>query len=392
MQLPKGFRFGAVEAAVKKPGRLDVGLLWSDAEASVAGVFTRNKVVAAPVLLCRERIKGGRGRGVLINASNANACTGERGMEDARTLTAEVAKLMGASADEVFMCSTGVIGAYLPVAKISAALGPLTGALEVSIEAFSRSIMTTDTVPKATSRTVETSTGTVTIAGTVKGAGMIRPDMATMLGFIATDARVGHELLGLALREAVDYTFNSITIDGDTSTNDTVLIFANGAAGTEALESSPRDLELFRAALKSLCAELARAIVKDGEGVTKLVDITVRGAASDEAARKAAFTIAESPLVKTALNGEDPNWGRIAGALGRSGGYEAGPFHISIGGVEIVRSSSWLGEEAEASAHRVMTGDEYEIVVTIEEGEGTATVTTSDFSADYVRINADYRS
>lgn len=389
---PKGFSFGAVEAAVKKAGRLDLGLMWSDRTATVAAVFTKSTVVAAPVIVSRRRAALGRARGVLVNSGNANACTGEKGIADAERLTAGIARVMGVAADEVLVCSTGVIGAPMPVERIQARLPALSEALKGDTEEFSRAIMTTDTVPKVATMTIESAAGPVTLTGVAKGAGMIRPDMATMLCFIATDADAGAEVLSSALREAVEVSFNRITIDGDTSTNDTVILLANGASGAPSLEDSPDLAAKFGAALESLCRELARMMVKDGEGVTKVVDVSVTGAASDEAAKRIAFTIAESPLVKTALHGEDPNWGRIAAAMGRSGHFAGGTFDILVGDVLLVADTVWAGAEAEAKAHEIMKRAEYPITVKIREGEGTATVVTCDFSAEYVKINADYRS
>lgn len=389
---PRGFKFGAVEAAVKKPGRLDLGMVWSEVDATAAAMFTTNKVVAAPVILSRERAATGSARGVLVNSGNANACTGEEGLAHAEALTANLASLMDISPEEVLVCSTGVIGMPLPVDRIKKALPGLPESLAESPEGFARSIMTTDTVPKISSRSFKLGGAEVRILGVAKGAGMIRPDLATMLCFIVTDVKVGPQVLHGALAGAVRTTFNCVTIDGDTSTNDTVILLANGESGAICLEDSPEGLEVFRTALTEVCLELARMIVKDGEGVTKVVDVVVKGAVSDEAARRIAFTIAESPLVKTALHGEDPNWGRIAAALGRSGAFAGGAFDIAIGEVNLVTESAWEGELAEAQAHRVMSGAEYDITVTIHEGEGAARVTTCDFSADYVRINADYRS
>lgn len=389
---PKGFLFAAVEAAVKKPGRLDMGLVFSETEATAAAVFTKNTVVAAPVIVSRERVANGLARAVLVNSGNANACTGPAGLKSAALLADGAASVMGVDPSDVLVCSTGVIGMPLPAARMEKALPGLKAALKPDPAEFARSIMTTDTVPKIASAEATVGGVAVRVMGIAKGAGMIRPDMATMLCFIVTDAKAGAESLNAALRKAVEVTFNSITIDGDTSTNDTVILLANGRSGAISLDESPEGYENFCAALEKVCRDLSRMIVKDGEGVTKLVDVSVNGAKTDADARKIAFTIAESPLVKTALHGEDPNWGRIAAAMGRSGSYKGGSFDISIGGVEIVSKGKWQGEEAEAEAHKVMTGREYQIIVTVREGKGAATVTTCDFSADYVRINADYRS
>lgn len=389
---PKGFKFAAVEAAVKKPGRLDLGLVWSECDASVAAMFTRNTVVAAPVVVSRKRAALGTARGVLVNSGNANACTGEKGVADALYLTAEAASLMGVSDETMLVCSTGVIGTPMPVDRVAAAIPGLKPVLAEDPAPFARCIMTTDTVPKVAERTVHHKGVPVRLLGIAKGAGMIRPDMATMLAFIVTDAKVQPATLRAFLKVAVNETFNTVTIDGDTSTNDTIIALANGQSGAEAVEADPLLAREFSEALFEVCAELARLIVKDGEGVTKVVDIYVKGAKDDAAARKIAFTIAESPLVKTAFHGEDPNWGRIAGAMGRSGAFEGGLFNISIGLTLLVKDSVWQGQGAEAEAHAVMKTSEYPITVEIHEGTGSAKVTTCDFSADYVRINADYRS
>ena len=353
--IPKGFRFAAVEAAVKKPGRLDLGLILSDADAVVAGVFTRNRVVAAPVLLCRERLAGGQARAVLVNSGNANACTGVRGREDAARLTGCLADLLGAEPGGIFPCSTGVIGLPLPVERMEAALPSLVASLGSDPQPFARSIMTTDSFPKIAARAFSSSGREIRVLGVAKGAGMIRPDVATMLAFLVTDAPVSAGALQRLLGEAAEQTFNRITVDGDTSTNDTVLTLASGAAGGPPLDGDPTGLKALGAALAGVCGDLARMMVRDGEGATKVVDVRVVGASSEAAALVIARTVAESPLVKTALHGEDPNWGRIAAAVGRSGAYEGGPLRILIGGVPIVEQGLGLGAEAEAKAHEQMT-------------------------------------
>ncbi|WP_025323243.1 bifunctional glutamate N-acetyltransferase/amino-acid acetyltransferase ArgJ [Deferrisoma camini] len=389
--IPRGFRFGAVRAGIKGPGRLDMGLLWCETPASAAGVFTRNRVVAAPVVLCRERVVRGTTRAVLVNAGNANACTGEAGLADARRLTAAAARELGVAPEEVLMCSTGVIGARLPVDRMEKAIPALRASLAEDPDPFARSILTTDRFPKISARSFRVEGREVCLVGVAKGAGMIRPDMGTMLAFLATDAAVEPPLLRQVLVQAVDRTFNRITVDGDTSTNDTVLLLAGGAAGV-APADAPGGLDALAEAVEGVCRDLARMIVADGEGATKVVEVRVVGAADEASALRIARTVAESPLVKTAIHGEDPNWGRIAAALGRSGAYGGGPFHIAVGGVEIVRDGLGLGLEAEAEAHRAMTGREFEIRITLDEGAGEAAVTTCDLSAEYVRINADYRS
>ena len=389
---PLGFRFAGVEAAIKAPGRLDLGLIVCDSDASAAGVFTRNRVVAAPVLACRRRVPTRSARGVLVNAGNANACTGDPGLHDAEALCAAAATELGVSPEALLPCSTGVIGLPLPLQRMTSAIPSLCHCLDTDPGPFARSIMTTDTHPKLASRAVKSAGGGFRVLGVAKGAGMIRPDMATMLGFLLTDATVEPELLQELLKQAVEQSFNRITVDGDTSTNDTVLALASGAAGTPSCDRDPESRQALAHALTAVCRELARMIVADGEGAGKVVDVWVRGAASEQAAVTAARTIAESPLVKTAIHGEDPNWGRIAAALGRSGAYAGGPFSISVGGVQIVADGLGLGEAAEAEAHQAMRNAEFDIEVSLAEGSAAAWVTTCDFSADYVSINADYRS
>lgn len=389
---PKGFRFAAAEAAVKKPGRLDMGLIWCDSEASVGGVYTRNRVVAAPVVVCRERTTRGRARGVLVNSGNANACTGEQGLADARALTKRAASTLGADPESILPCSTGVIGVPLPVDRMGAALPRLAGSLGDDPEPFARAIMTTDSFPKIAARDFETAGKPIRVLGIAKGAGMIRPDMATMLGFLLTDATIGPSALQSLVARAVTCTFNRITVDGDTSTNDTVLGLASGLAGAPRTEEDTEALGRLGEALREVCRDLARMIVRDGEGATKVVDVQVAGASSEEAALDIAFTIAQSPLVKTAIHGEDPNWGRIAGALGRSRTFQGRRFHIAIGGVPVVRDGLGLGPEAEGLARQAMTEAEFEITVELEEGNGHATVTTCDLTREYVEINAEYRT
>lgn len=390
--MPKGFKFAAVEAAIKAPGRLDMGLILCEGEATAAGVFTKNKVVAAPVILSRQRVADGRARAVLVNAANANVCNGPNGMADATMLSACAAKEVGIDPDEVLVCSTGVIGQTLPAERMQKAIAPLCAALGDDVAPFAASILTTDTGPKVSERAIVVDGEEILITGVAKGAGMIRPDMATMLAFLVTDAAVAPALLQKVLSTAVEQTFNRITVDGDTSTNDTVLFLASGMSDAPAVEEGGEGYEPFCDAVQSICRDLARMIVRDGEGATKLVDITVTGASDEASARRIAFTIAESPLVKTALHGEDPNWGRIAGALGRSPGYGGSDFDIFVEDVCIVEKSISTGLATEDAAHEIMRGDEYAIKVVLSEGPGEATVTTCDFTDDYIRINADYRS
>jgi glutamate N-acetyltransferase/amino-acid N-acetyltransferase len=378
----RGFRFGGVAAGIKKRGGPDLAVIVADAPAACAGVFTTNKVTAAPVVLSRQHLAAtGRARAVIVNSGCANACTGPQGLADAERTTALVAEALGARPAEIQVCSTGVIGAPLPMAKLEAGIpAVLAAAREDGLPDFARAIMTTDTRPKLRSATGRVGGVEVTVAGACKGAGMIHPDMATMLAFVTTDAVVGD--LSRLWREICGRTFNAISIDGDTSTNDTALVLASGVAGNRADDDALADL------LESVASELARDIVRDAEGGTKTVAVTVAGAPSLADAKRAAHAIATSPLVKTALHGEDPNWGRIVAAAGRSGcAFEPERVSLHIGDVPIYERGRWLGPSTEAAAHAVMKTPEYGLV-----GDARHTVYTCDFSADYVRINADYRS
>jgi glutamate N-acetyltransferase/amino-acid N-acetyltransferase len=307
-----------VAAGIKKNGDSDLGLLVSDRPAAVAAVFTRNIVQAAPVLLDRERVKAGICRAVIVNAGNANCSNGEQGMIAARAMTAAAARTLGVKEDQVLAASTGVIGAPFPIDTVESAVPDLVNRLNENGTAdLARAIMTTDTRPKTGWRQGEAGGVPYRIVSVAKGAGMIRPDMATMLSFVWTDAEIAVADLQTALKRAVDASFNRITIDGDSSTNDTAILMANGASGARIRTAD--DLAAFQLLVTDLCRDLARQMVKDGEGVTKVVDLTVRGARSDKEARTLADTIAHSPLVKTAFFGEDANWGRILAAAGRAG-------------------------------------------------------------------------
>ena len=390
----EGFTASAVSADIrgKGDGRLDLGLIFMDGESTMAAaVFTRNAVVAPPVELCRERIGKGTARAVLVNSGNANCMTLYGGWEDALRLSERTADLLGIPDECVLPCSTGVIGQRLPVDRMEEALEPLVASLSSDgLESFSRAILTTDTVTKVAVEEVVLKKGKVRVAGIAKGAGMIAPDMATMLGFILTDAEVSRYDLSLVLADAVADTFNSITIDGDMSTNDTVILMASGKG--PAVKRSD-DLEVFGKAVHSVCASLADMIVADGEGATKMVTFRVTGALDNEEAKKAARAIAESLLVKTALAAADPNWGRIAAAAGYSGArvIMAG-FSLSIGGVRVLENGQVVPGYEEADAVKVMQKDRYEIEVGIGTGPGTAVMKTCDLTEEYVRINCEYRS
>lgn len=390
----RGFRAAAVKSGIRGKDRLDLGLMVSEVPAVAAGVFTRNRVAAAPVILDRERLKSGRVQAILVNSGIANACTGPAGLRDARLTGALAADALGIDADLVQVASTGVIGMELEVECFRRGMPRLVAALEpAGLEQVARAIMTTDTVPKTASRTFPLAGVEVTIAGIAKGAGMIMPDMATMLSFLFTDAAVGREALQAMLRRAADLSFNRITIDGDTSTNDTVLLLANGRAGNPLLDNDPAARAVFQENLEALCRDLARQIVRDGEGATKLVTIRVEGAATPAEAEAAARTIANSNLVKTAFFGEDANWGRIIAALGRSGAiFDQAKVGIAFDQVVMVADGVGRDKAVEAQATEVLRRPEFTVTVSLQAGTATAEILTCDFSLDYVKINADYRT
>lgn len=391
----QGFEGAAVKANIRKKDRLDLALIYSTVPAVAAGVFTTSRVKAAPVLLDMERLKGGRAQAIVVNSGIANACTGGEGMRLARETARLAAEALGIDAGLVQVASTGVIGEQLHLERFEAAMPGLVdrrspdGLAEVA-----RAMMTTDTVPKTAVRSVVVGGRVVRLLGLAKGAGMIMPNMATMLGFVVTDAAVTAELLGGMLKTAADRSFNRITVDGDTSTNDTVLLLANGLAGNPVLDGSDAvATAAFQAALDGLMADLALQIVGDGEGATKLVTIRVRGARSEGEALDAARTVANSPLVKTAFFGEDANWGRIIAALGRSGAeFDADRVDIAFDEVVMVKNGLGQGAEAEARATRVLKQKAFAVNIDLKSGPGTGEIYTSDFSIDYVKINADYRS
>jgi len=367
----------AVAAGIKAGGALDLALIYSERPANAAAVFTQNTFIAAPLVLSQEHLRetGHHIRAVIVNSGNANAATGEAGVQAARGTAEALASHLGCRPNEVIVSSTGVIGRRLPVEKINEAIPRLVENLQpTSLELLARGIMTTDTVPKIATARV----GAACIAGVAKGAGMIHPDMATMLSFIVTDADVAHAELDGALRYAVHRSFNSISVDGDTSTNDMVVVLANGASGVRP------DSTQFRDGLLDVCTQLATAIVRDGEGATKFVEINIEGAPSEEAAHTIGRTIARSPLVKTAIYGADPNWGRIVGAIGNSGvALKSDRVDIYIGGVLI--SDATLEE-----AQKKLREKEIQIRVVLYSGSASARVWTCDLTEGYIRINADY--
>lgn len=390
--MPSGFKAAGVSAGLKKNGEKDLGLILSDVPATVAGVFTRNRVQAAPVLLDKERAERGVCRAIIVNSGNANCCTGDRGMQDARAMADRTARELGLSQDLVLVASTGVIGEPLPIDTIRDAIPRLVQACDSGkIDDFARAIMTTDTVPKVVSRQGNIKGRTYAVTGVAKGSGMIRPDMATMLCFVCTDVGATPDGLKEMLVEATHRSFNRITIDGDTSTNDTVLLMANGLSGARIRGDS--DQQSFQTVLNEILLDLAKMLVKDGEGATKLVEIIVGGALSDSDARTIADTVAHSNLVKTALFGEDANWGRIIAAAGRAKiPIDPDKIDISFGDVQMVKNGIGCGKIIEAEATRVLKTPEFAISIDLNMGSGTSSVFTCDFSVDYVKINADYRT
>jgi glutamate N-acetyltransferase/amino-acid N-acetyltransferase len=390
----RGLRLGTAKAGIKRLDRDDLLVIEAASNAVCAAVFTRNAFSAAPVMLAREHLQQNP-RWLLINSGNANAGTGQRGLDDARTTCQVLADLRGALPEQVLPFSTGVIGEYLPVDKICAALPEALRNLDESHwEQAARAIMTTDTRPKLVSKLIELDDTSVTITGIAKGAGMIHPNMATLLAFIATDAKVEPTTLQACLGEAVDRSFHLITIDGDTSTNDACVLIATGTAGTAELTRNSRDYPTFAEAVRQVCEALAEAIVRDGEGATKLLRVRVEEARSEAEARQVAMTIAHSPLVKTALFASDPNWGRILAAVGRSDcpELEVAKVNIWLGEVKIVEHGERAASYTEEAGRSVMALSDILVRVTLGRGESSQTVLTCDFSYDYVRINAEYRT
>ncbi|MFN3479273.1 MAG: bifunctional glutamate N-acetyltransferase/amino-acid acetyltransferase ArgJ [Thermodesulfovibrionales bacterium] len=388
----RGFRFSATEASIKRPGRKDIALIYSESVSIMAGLFTRNRVKAAPVRLDMRRIKSGKGQAIILNSGNANACIGERGLKDAEAMADLIAEGLGLNKELVYVCSTGVIGTPMPMERIRASIPTLIRELgQHGIMDVASAIMTTDTFPKVTERDFRIGKIQAKIAGICKGAGMIRPDMATMLCFILTDLNITHSALNTALRKAVNASFNRITVDGDMSTNDTVLAMANGKAGNRSVIEGSKGYKIFESILAEITMELSRMIVRDGEGATKVVEITVKNARNDREAKKAAYSVANSLLVKTALYGNDANWGRIMASLGYSGiPLKEENIDIFMNGIKIV--SRGLGTGRDRNPEEIFRNKEVKILIDLRMGKGTATVLTCDLSEDYVRINAEYRT
>ena len=391
---PLGFRAAGLHCGIKKAGVLDLALVVSDRSGPIGGVFTTNRVVAAPVALDRLHLRHGVGRAILINSGNANACTGRPGMAAAQRTAAVVARTLGIPIHEVFIGSTGVIGRPLPIDRIIKAVPALVERVS-SLGGLSaaRAILTTDLKPKAIARRARINGRTVIIGGMAKGSGMIHPAMATMLGYLTTDAAITRTALQRALTQAVDDSFNCISVDGDTSTNDTVLCLANGLAGNRPITEGTSAFRQFVRLLTEVCQPLALAICRDGEGVTKVVRIEVEGARTTLQARQVANTIGTSNLVKTALFGEDANWGRVMAAIGRAGvTMDPAKINVSFGGVPMVRNGVGLGPAAERRIAKVFQRKEFTIQVKLGQGRHRSHLWTTDLSYDYVRINASYRS
>jgi glutamate N-acetyltransferase/amino-acid N-acetyltransferase len=386
----KGFLAGAVSAGLKTKGEqmADLGILFSQAPAVAAGMFTTSKIKAAPVILCQRHLARRSAQAIIVNSGYANACTGEQGTRDAIEMANLAAKKLGISAQDVLVASTGVIGTYLPMEHIRAGIARVTPSAEGGHE-LAKAITTTDAAPKESAVTFNISGSEIIVGGIAKGAGMIHPNLATLLCFLATDAAVDPDFLQLALKKAVDVSFNMITIDGDTSPNDTVLLLANGLAGNEAIADG-LPAEMFQGALDEICLYLARQVVKGGEGATKLIEVRVEGASSVAEARLAARAIAASPLVKTAVHGCDPNWGRIIAALGRSGSQvEEAKLDLFLADVCLMEKGKPTPFDRER-AKAILGQDEVNIRICLNLGDGEATAWGCDLSEEYVKINSEY--
>ena len=389
-----GFVCAGVHCGLKPQGRKDVALVVASGEAaSAAAVFTTNLVAAAPVVVSKQHMQGGRCKAVVINAGCANACTGAAGIEDARATARAVAARLGCDEREIAVCSTGVIGVPLPIEKVLAGIEAAVGELASSNGgAAAEAMMTTDTFPKQAAISFDLDGVTITVGGMAKGSGMIAPNMATMLGVITTDAALDAAACDAILRCAADRTFNRVTVDSDTSTNDTLVLMASGAAGGPTIGVQDAGFSVLADAVEVVCGDLARMLARDGEGATKLVTVEIRGASTEADAVLAARTVADSPLVKTAIFGRDANWGRVAAAVGRSGArLDPDALAIRFAGIEVCIHGTAVGFD-EGEAAEALSQAEVTIEVDLGVGDAGATVLTCDLSYDYVRINGDYRS
>lgn len=391
VKLPQGFRASAGAAGLKPSGKPDVALVAADEPVPCAGVFTRSMIKAAPVLYCQRRLRSGHARAVFTNAGIANASTGKRGMQDTESIAESVGVVLQCEPHEILVCSTGVIGHRLDVRVLNKAIPPLVNSLSPDkFDGAATAIHTTDTKQKDVALSLTLGKTKASLVGMCKGAGMIAPNMATMLAYLFTDVAVEPKALKAALRSAVRTTFNNITIDGDTSTNDTVLLFANGRAGNEPITEESPDYAAFAESVHAACDSLARQVVLDGEGATKFVTLHVNGAPSDSAARQIGLTVANSPLVKTAIFGADPNYGRLIMAIGRAGvPIDEDALTIKCGRITMLKNGEVVDFNQEKAAE-YLQGDEIEFSISIGPGTGAARILTCDLSYDYVKINAEY--
>jgi len=388
---PRGFRAGATYAGINKKAKhgLDLGILFSEVPCAAAALFTTNRIKAAPVVMCQQRLQGGKAVAVVVNSGCANACTGEQGLADAAEMADLAAKGIGMSPEDVLVASTGVIGQPLPMKQIRAGIEQIVLSADGGHE-LAKAIMTTDTVPKETAVAVKIDDNKFTIGGVAKGSGMIHPALATMLCFLTTDALVDLDFLKLSLAKAVDISFNMVSVDGDTSPNDMVLIMANGLAGNEMIRPDSGQADAFQQALDKVCIYLAKSVAHDGEGASKLIEVTVSGAISVAEARLAARTIVSSPLVKAAVHGSDPNWGRIMVAIGGSGvEVVESKIDLYIGDICLVKAGIPLSF-SKGSLIRLLSGSEVPISLQLNLGTATATAWGCDLSEEYVTINSQY--
>lgn len=388
----KGFLFSAVKAAIRYPNRKDLALIYSEVEANIAGTFTTNRIKAAPVLLDMKKIRGGRGQAIVVNSGNANACTGRKGIHNATEITELVAHALNIKPSLVYACSTGVIGIPMPMERLRKKIPELIDNLSKSkIEDIAEAIMTTDTFPKIVKKKIKIGSKTGILVGICKGAGMIWPNMATMLCFLMTDIAVEQRTLNKTLKDAVKKSFNRITVDGDRSTNDTVLIMSNGMLGNPLITEKSESYIAFRMAVDEVTMNLSGLIVKDGEGATKLIEIEVKGAKSEAEAERAAFAVANSNLVKTAIYGNDPNWGRIMAALGYSGiAIKEEKVDIYFGKVKIVNKG--IGTGRDEKTRKILKEKEIRIIIDLNLGKSSTKVLTCDLTEEYIRENKAYRT
>ncbi len=390
---PRGFSCAGIHCGLKPEGRRDLALVVAEEPARAAAVFTTNKVAAAPVQVSRRHIAGGVCRAVIINAGNANACTGTQGEHDARATAVALAETLGCASEHVVVCSTGVIGVPLPLSTVLDGISEAVDSLDnASGDSAAQAIMTTDTFAKQSAVSFELDNRRFAVGGMAKGSGMIAPNMATMLGVLTTDAPLTSAACDTALKTAVATTFNRVSVDSDTSTNDTVVLMASGAAGGPDIDMDSPEYPAIAEAIRVVAEELSRMLARDGEGATKLVTVTVTGAASESDAEKAARAVADSPLVKTALFGRDANWGRVAMAVGKSGAeLSLDALRIVFAGIEVCDGGTAVPFD-EDEALEALSASEVSIEVDLGVGESSATMLTCDFSYEYVRINGEYRS